>query len=291
MESLQLLQTNSTSSETAHNSSMLTSDTCTHPLPLSASPDHRWRKRVCVCARHCFSNGLADLIRWCQAAGVHTPAHLLARLSRRARGGGGVLEVMVKESWPPPWEICSESLSERKQALKLADSFFIWHSPRCGGVWGREGEREMGGGAGDTGRAGVGGLGSCYEQNAVNREQTQFQAQCPRGEAHGPSTSTAKWRPLTSSLLHAIFVASPSPLPVTPEPRVFKVSWRSVRTERHPALFHSICLVRSRRNTFLALRHDQTWKWGRRGQMPTQRPRHAGEQREGELLLLLCSCM
>lgn len=34
------------------------------------------------------------------------------------------------------------SLSERKQPLKLADSFFIWRSPRYGGEHGSKGEGE-----------------------------------------------------------------------------------------------------------------------------------------------------
>lgn len=61
---------------------------------------------------------------------------------------------MGKKSWPLPWEICGVSLSEQKQALRSADSFFIWRSLRCGGVQRREGEREIGGGVGARGGAG-----------------------------------------------------------------------------------------------------------------------------------------
>lgn len=62
------------------------------------------------------------------------------------------------------------SLSEQKQALRSADSFFIWRSLRCGGVQRREGEREIGGGVGARGGeggwgAGVGGLCFCYERS------------------------------------------------------------------------------------------------------------------------------
>lgn len=47
------------------------------------------------------------------------------------------------------------SLSEQKQVFKSADSFFIRCSPRCGGVQGREGEREIGGGGGVGTRGGL----------------------------------------------------------------------------------------------------------------------------------------
>lgn len=157
----------------------------------------------------------------CQAAGVYTLANLPARLSGSEWGGEG--KVMVVESWPAPWEICSVSLSGQEQALKSVDSFFIWCSPRCGGVQGREGEREIGGG----GAGPYGGLVlvvsvSVMNKNAVKQEQTQFEAPSPQGETLGPSTRLhCQTKALTSSVLFL--------LELTLEQALTKESWRSLQ--------------------------------------------------------------
>lgn len=127
-------------------------------LLLLAIPSHRQRCRRAVDSSHTCahfqpatttaafseaSEGLADLTHACdmkcQAAGAQARAPALTYQSDGVVGAREEgKEMALRKSWAPPWEICVVSLSEWEQAPKLADSFFIWRSPRCGGEQHRE---------------------------------------------------------------------------------------------------------------------------------------------------------
>lgn len=189
----------------------------THSLPLSACHDLWFRARVClrayVCerARTAFQRALAGLADLMHVRGMNArpwASRLTCWLDWVAWPKGRE-KVMAVKSWPTPWEICDGSLSERKNKLSSRkNAFSSWSSPRCGGELSGEGERGGGVGVGTWGRLV---LVACVSvmNRTLKQEQTQFQAQSPRGEALGPSTRHhSQTKVLTSSLPHR-FVLEP----------------------------------------------------------------------------------
>lgn len=104
-----------------------------HMRPLSAGHDH------CCLFRGIGRPGWFDTCLWHEVPGAQARAPALTYQSDGVVGAREEgKEMALRKSWAPPWEICVVSLSEWEQAPKLADSFFIWRSPRCGGEQHRE---------------------------------------------------------------------------------------------------------------------------------------------------------
>lgn len=137
------------------------------------------------------------------------------------------------------------SLSEQKQALRSADSFFIWRSLRCGGVQRREGEREI--------------VVVCVSVMNVlcNGTKLNFKPRVLEERHLAPPPA------LTSSLLQNRFIGA-----LTLELGLNKVSQYSEKQ----GLFQSTCHLWS---TFIACCQDRIWKLGGKSQHK-QKPVHEG---------------